>query len=333
MGRWKRPKKPTSAYLNPDFDEIQAAITAETKGTPMIQLSRQLTDGPGTTPHYSGGWQGSAGVSHESHEHKGDKVIFESEGKQLFAGNGRGVNEYSGAWDLIIDLANNIWDQPKSAIKDKSSQRFRILDKHLAAPRQIKSELLSLDWPDGGIIGGNLDFWIGLWDLLPPKTVMMCIGGHGRTGTCMIALMIAAGEDYYDALDTVRKQHCDRAVETITQTRYLHSLYVERLKRNLAWATQHHEDTTDLDAELVFAQAHVPNSYSDYGEPEPPKSPAATRTVVGVADHLPADDDLKLVGDLLYERTCVVKGCQISKCTIAAHLGWVEFDIESLVQH
>lgn len=47
-----------------------------------------------------------------------------------------------------------------------------------------------------------------------------CIGGHGRTGTVLSAIVVQLmGEK--DAIQWVRKQYCDRAVETSAQIQFL----------------------------------------------------------------------------------------------------------------
>lgn len=48
-----------------------------------------------------------------------------------------------------------------------------------------------------------------------------CVGGHGRTGTVLAALVkVMTGEE--DAITWVRKNYCSKAVETSTQIQFLH---------------------------------------------------------------------------------------------------------------
>lgn len=48
-----------------------------------------------------------------------------------------------------------------------------------------------------------------------------CIGGHGRTGTYLAALVsVVLGEK--DAITWVRKHYCEKAVESASQVRFLH---------------------------------------------------------------------------------------------------------------
>lgn len=51
------------------------------------------------------------------------------------------------------------------------------------------------------------------------KVHVGCIGGHGRTGTLFAALVAAYGEP--DAITYVRKNYCDRAVESNEQIKFL----------------------------------------------------------------------------------------------------------------
>lgn len=64
-----------------------------------------------------------------------------------------------------------------------------------------------------------LDTLMGI--LAPGITVFACVGGHGRTGTALAAMLIAAGMAPEDAIAYVRQKHCRSATETPGQTPYL----------------------------------------------------------------------------------------------------------------
>jgi hypothetical protein len=55
------------------------------------------------------------------------------------------------------------------------------------------------------------------------KVHVGCIGGHGRTGTLLSALVAEAGEK--DAIQYVRKNYCDKAVESKAQVDFLMKEY------------------------------------------------------------------------------------------------------------
>lgn len=330
--RFKRNKKGKSpTYLNDEYAEVQEYTRKAQKGKKMpIQLPAAVKGGAKNqnTGSYSGGWSGTGYSSgHESHTHKGTDVVYESNGKQLYAGNGRGVDESSGFWDLIIDCASQLpFVNQYGCVKERSDKRFDVLRKYIWFPKKVQSEILSLDWPDMGILPAGLDFWLKLWEMLPAKTVAMCFGGHGRTGTCLAALMIANGEDYYDTIDHIRTQHCDRAIETVGQCKYLHGLFVEMLKRNI----KHEQDPKvleELTQDLLYAEAHVPNVYSDYGEPEPPLKETKITGFQSTSTSSTKIPHIKLVEGVYYEKVCLDKGCVAQDCKNETHMGWIEYDL------
>jgi hypothetical protein len=65
-----------------------------------------------------------------------------------------------------------------------------------------------------------------------------CIGGHGRTGTFLAALVsVVVGED--DAITYVRENYCKKAVETLEQIEFLHKHYgiAQAGARKQSWGT------------------------------------------------------------------------------------------------
>lgn len=55
------------------------------------------------------------------------------------------------------------------------------------------------------------------------KVHIGCIGGHGRTGTVLAALVAEYGE--VDAISYVRQNYCQRAVESTTQVKFLNEYF------------------------------------------------------------------------------------------------------------
>ena len=75
-------------------------------------------------------------------------------------------------------------------------------------------------------------FWQALWSDLRGEAkkrngeldvLVACFGGHGRTGTVLTALAIAAGAvpKNTDPIAWMRSNYCDYAIESITQLSYL----------------------------------------------------------------------------------------------------------------
>lgn len=272
------------------------------------------------------GWGNQPTKTYKHCEHKGDVVIytFSDGGKALYAASSHGLNERSGQWNLIIDLANVVRTGWIRAFIESPGEKWKGLKKFVKQAAPLPSEHLKLDWPDMNPPPVTLDFWLTLWELLPEKSVICCFGGHGRTGTCLASFMIADGVSYYDAVSHVRSTHCAKAIESMTQEIYLHDLYVEYLKRALAIATE--AEKPAVEERLAYAVTHIPNAADSYGEKQPKHTPKAATTapvVMGPAlDH--EISGIRHVGGRDYYQTCVSPVCKSLNCSLPLHQGWVE---------
>lgn len=320
----------------------------------VISLPDSIKKG-GTAGSYSSSTQQSAtnygygqGSWHKC-THPGDKVIFEHNGKKLFASNSSSLKEYSGKWDLIIDLAGIVTLPSKSGfVSDSSAKRLQELGQLAFKKEELPSEYLRLHWNDMQAPPVGLAFWERLWELLPEKTVIACIGGHGRTGTCLAALMITSGMDYYSAVETVRTEHCDRAIETYSQEYYLHTLYVVVMQTKLAKLQKADNpckgEIDDLIEDIKWAEANPPkketttsstSSSSHYGTGVVVRYYSKTnRPANGSKELLEAIDSDRPVMtetssdgkvEILVEE-CVENNCPTVACNVYSHQGYVEWE-------
>lgn len=125
--------------------------------------------------------------------------------------------------DLIIDLAGHV-QAPKPFVMSTTS-RAR---KYAGLNRFASPDLIRLDWPDmTAPVHIPVAFWLRLWAMLPEHTVVACMGGHGRTGTALAALLVADGREGQEAIDMVRTKHCARAIETSKQEAYIKQLALQ----------------------------------------------------------------------------------------------------------
>jgi hypothetical protein len=87
---------------------------------------------------------------------------------------------------------------------------------------------LQIDWPDYGVPDLPAAFWSDLVAYLAEnkkKMLVVCFGGHGRTGTAMAILMChALGYTPQDAIGWIRRNYCQSAVETAGQESYVSSM-------------------------------------------------------------------------------------------------------------
>lgn len=399
--------KHKSSSLNPEFDEINAALLADMadegeialvcdeceqeyefdadfigsqcseKGCigmlvlvdgedKVITLPEAIKNGTNTVASTvtTGSPYSSTTTSYKSCSHKGDKVIFESQGKQLCASNNSSLDEWSGKWQLIIDLAGVV-SVPNTApfISTAAPARFKELSKYVGKERELPSEVLRLYWTDMGIPPVGLAFWQSLWEQLPAKTVIACMGGHGRTGTCLASFMITNGVDYYSAVETVRTEHCHKAIETIGQERYLHELYVQRMEAELVEAEKRPDVNAkliiDLNEDINYALANKPSHsnttarYAGWGDSVADTSeyaryyhsngskdknttvyyPASKKHNVSVgsklADAISSGRDVRTVNGVVFVEECIHEGCIKVNCTINSHQDWKAWDYSS----
>lgn len=201
--------------------------------------------GSGTGTKQKDLWSTTSYVSHKQcPKHTGKKVIWidKERGIELAGAQGSEVlvdNNLA----LVVDLAGLF--KPASggeAIKFRSASshnnttvskntkdwntKMSSLSKHVSSPA-----VLRIQNPDMGIPPVGFTFWQELYNLLPRgRTVCCCVGGHGRTGTALAALILAGDNtrSAQDAIDIVRKDHCENAIESDLQETYLKMLADER---------------------------------------------------------------------------------------------------------
>ena len=81
--------------------------------------------------------------------------------------------------------------------------------------------------PDGGVPGDPVEFlnllaWLQLRLQEGKRVHVGCIGGHGRTGL-LLAALVQRVEGNAKAAQWVRTHHCKEAIETSAQSKFLHT--------------------------------------------------------------------------------------------------------------
>lgn len=167
--------------------------------------------------------------------HDGTTVVFKRNYKHLSGAQG-GEVAIDSELKLVVDLAGLFKSKPDlKAIEFTKGTTYTDgtwekdmsnLNAHVRGPA-----VLRIENPDMKIPPVGFSFWKELWNLLPKgRTVCCCVGGHGRTGTALAALLLAADKqlDAKAAISLVRKKHCEKAIESSMQERYLKLLAKER---------------------------------------------------------------------------------------------------------
>ena len=152
--------------------------------------------------------------------HAGTKMLFKVGKADIYAGARWDTRDTCRGAALLIDLTGYT-SQP--AIEVPAGYESLVAFAHSESV-----PTMNIDWPDHGLPPVRFEFWNELVRLLPAgKVLVRCIGGHGRTGTALGALLIAGqGMTTREAIATVRRDHCEDAIETASQRNYLRQLAV-----------------------------------------------------------------------------------------------------------
>ena len=114
---------------------------------------------------------------------------------------------------------------------------FQYLINDMQAPKDAVSFIKLIEWLVAEIRLGK-------------KVHIGCIGGHGRTGTVLAAL-VAIMENRTDAISYVRKHYCTKAVESEKQIEFL----MKYFSQEKAAPSKNH----------IFSNVEkLPNNYKDY---------------------------------------------------------------------
>jgi hypothetical protein len=132
--------------------------------------------------------------------------------------------------DLLINLTGfSIYSQkPRSRFDEKPVIK--------SAPawfarlfKEPRIQEVVLNWPDMGVIPVGREFFQTIWKAIKQQQrkniVVFCVGGHGRTGTCVASFMtVINGIHGGQAIRHVREQYCSHAIETKSQETMVRSM-------------------------------------------------------------------------------------------------------------
>ena len=133
---------------------------------------------------------------------------------RLFIGAGFDVRDYR-RFKLIIDCAD--------VVDEYGGHRFPKGYENLSEFCLTMPPVIKLGWRDYAAPALRFQFWEKLYESLPDGDILLCcVGGHGRSGTALAAILIIAWNiTAAKAIQTVRAHHCDSAIETAGQREYL----------------------------------------------------------------------------------------------------------------
>ena len=212
--------KETNPLVLGEKDQPPAATSVPL--VPRPDVMTELWKGPGTyVPPPEGSVFGGKPTVPAVCRHRPTIVLSGIHGGkkwEIYAGSESRVAPHLWEYDLILNCSG----QPIRHRKHIIPTGLGINTRLYAEP--MKRRELCLDWPDFSHPSMPARFWTLLYQAIRKKgrTLVYCLGGHGRTGT---ALSILAAVHYKldgtHAVKVVRKSYCYLAVESASQMEYV----------------------------------------------------------------------------------------------------------------
>lgn len=177
--------------------------------------------------HYSGTGY-STGGGYQRHKHDGEPAFRIG---RVFIGGGSDSGRHAKKADVLVDCTNGKFEhKPPKQKKPVWGGIFSGLNQFMSPPSK-EPEIIGLHWPDGGKPPVPLAFFKEIVEICQKRAkeedrdislVFACMGGHGRTGTALAAVLVACKEyTAADAIEYVREHHCYKACETAVQLEWL----------------------------------------------------------------------------------------------------------------
>jgi len=171
--------------------------------------------------------------------HKGPVLVIDNgEGLKVYGSSRSEAQSHFYEFDLVIGLGEKVTPD----LNVYASVRSILLDR-LISKYYKRTEHIVLAWPDMGVPKLSRDFWLELVEVLKKKgrdrnrskngykVLFHCMGGHGRTGTALAIMGHLVGKWEGDLTDKVREKHCEKAVETDGQIKYIEKVCKVKLKK------------------------------------------------------------------------------------------------------
>lgn len=141
---------------------------------------------------------------------------------KLWVANMAGARSTKDGFHFVIDCGDILtYVKHQESYLEGDPELKKALDgycKELVTTRHLK-----IDWDDRAAAPVQPQFWEELNNRIYGDVMTCCVGGHGRSGTAFVCLLLANAPDY-DALDALihcRAVHCPRAIESVAQHEYI----------------------------------------------------------------------------------------------------------------
>lgn len=161
------------------------------------------------------------------HHNPADEPLFSGKNADVYIADCVGFRQHYKEFDTAIDCGAVLTyyqinaGNPKIFEGDK--ELISGLDKYVIGDITNEAKILKIDWDDRRAPKLKAEFWPELVDRLSGTVVIACQGGHGRSGTSAVCMMMVMNPEYTpaDAIIHLRAVHCARAIESKEQHEYI----------------------------------------------------------------------------------------------------------------
>ena len=158
-----------------------------------------------------------------------DQPVWQGEKVDLYIADAPGCRGYKDEFNFLLDCGDilplHYVRGTGDATLDGDEELVRLLTKH-SSQTKTTPRCLKIDWDDRAAPPLKFEFWPAIWtkvNKIGGTLLTACQGGHGRSGTSLVCLMMVANPEYSpaDAIIHLRAVHCPRAIESVTQHEYI----------------------------------------------------------------------------------------------------------------
>ena len=163
------------------------------------------------------------------HHNPATDPVWVGNGVDLYIADASGCRGFKDEFNFLLDCGDIL---PLSYVRgsadaklDGDPELIKLLNKW-SIPDKATPRCIKIDWDDRAAPPLKFEFWPALSKKLENvggTVLTACQGGHGRSGTSLVCLMMVMNPEYSpaDAIIHLRAIHCPRAIESGVQHEYI----------------------------------------------------------------------------------------------------------------
>lgn len=151
----------------------------------------------------------------------------------LYIADAFGTKAHHEEFDFVLDCGNVLTITANGNVVGCDNkvlygdpELVKFLAKHGVKGGKTPTRVMKIDWFDRQAPPLEPSFWPALAEKLDGMVLCNCQGGHGRSGTSLVCLMMVMNPEYTpkDAIIHLRAMHCPRAIESKVQHEYINAV-------------------------------------------------------------------------------------------------------------